>query len=142
MKISLAALGLYLLWKFFHRQKSILGVFSFELANEVADYLVCLLRALFFGYITYLLIAVFGSVGHLESPLQLYAIFTSTPNEVGAAGVLGLIIGFIIAVRAFYGTYALRGERQGRTVVIYPVQRKRPILVRCAFRVFKFIKPN
>jgi hypothetical protein len=119
MKIILVALGLIFLWFFFHREKSHLRLVTFEASNVVVTLALAIIRGLFFGYICYALVAVYGNFGRIETLGDVLTILKARPSQLGGPGVIGVIVGGFICLFALFGPRrpAMPSDvLQGRTI--------------------------
>ena len=143
MKIILVALGLIFLWFLFHREKSLLRLVTFEATNLFVVLLLHILRAIFFGYICYALIAVYGSFGRIETLGDVLTILKARPSQVGGPGIIGVIVGGIVCVFAFFGprTPVMPADvLQGRTISDQRGIKRRPRLGGLSHAILRRIK--
>jgi hypothetical protein len=134
MKIIMVASGVFFLWFFFHRRRSLLGLFTFHIASTFASSIVEVVRALLFGYIAYALVAVYGSIGSISTFADVITILSARPSQVGGAGIVGVIFGVLIGAVTFFSpvsvAYSESNARQGRHLVHETGWRRSSILVR------------
>ena len=92
---------------------------TFEASNFVVGLLLAIIRAIFFGYICYALIAVYGNFGRIESLEDVLTILKARPSQLGGPGIIGVIVGGFICIFAFFGPWrpAMPSDvLQGRTI--------------------------
>ena len=102
IKFILIAFGVFFLWFLFSRKNSFLGSFFSEGSSFLYSFAFAVIRALFNGYIIYLLFVVYGNFDHISSARDVLTVVTSRPSQLGGWGVLGLIFGGLVA---FFGLF-------------------------------------
>ena len=118
VKIILIILGVIFLWWAFHRNESLFAFCTFRIASHALGTTVGIIRGLFFGYVGYALVAVYGSIGRISTFGDVLTILSARPSQVGGPGVIGVIFGIWVAIIAFGTTPVWTGgsKIQGRTI--------------------------
>lgn len=98
MKLFLIVSGLFFFWFFFHPRRSLLGLITFNVANQLYAFLLAVIRALLFGYIVYAMVAVYASFNRIATFSDILTILSSRPSQIGGPGIIGVLLGLLIAV--------------------------------------------